>query len=411
MVESIYRAGLLIDGRGGEPIPGALVWVEGTRIKAVLSPGSALPEGMPVTDLSAYTVIPGLTDMHVHLDYWHSQPNVMEFMDETGMGLAACLAARNVRSTLEKGITTLRDVSSGLGLKLRRAVELGYIPGSRIFTAGKGICMTGGHGHDMVGGVRQADGPDEVRKAVREQVRAGADLIKILTSHRTETPEYSQEELDAGVEEAHRLGYRVACHAAIMPSSLMAVLAGVDTLEHGTHLTDEVRELMEDHGTYLVPTMIAYHSMGQAAKQAMLDPLGSGDYRRNMLAKHANWWIETDQMLESQFRKAVDAGIKITAGTDIVIPDVEFSPFHDELEMMVQFGYGEMNTICAATRVAAEALGKSATMGTLEPGKVADLVAVKGNPLEDIRHLRQVVLVVKDGRVEVPVPVPYYSWR
>lgn len=405
----LYRIGLLIDGKGGKPVKNAAVWVEADRIKAVLPPGFGIPEGVQVIDLSDYTVVPGLTDMHVHVDYWYSQPNVMEYMD--GDGLAACLAARNVRATLEKGITTLRDVASGLGLKMRRAVELGYIPGSRLFTAAKGICMTGGHGHEMATGVRQADGPEEVRKAVREQVRAGADLIKILTSHRTETPEYRQEELDAGVDEAHRLGYRVSCHAAIMPAAKMAVVAGVDTLEHGTHLTDEVRELMAERGTYLVPTMIAYHSMGEAARRAVQDPLGSGDYRRNMLANHADWWIKTDEMLESQFRKAVAAGLKITTGTDIVIPDVEFSPLHSELEMMVKFGYGEMNTICATTRVAAEALGKSADLGTIEQGKVADFVAVEGNPLENISHLRNVKMVVKAGRIEIPVPVPYFSWK
>lgn len=409
-MSKIYRCGLLIDGRGGQPIKNALVWVESGRIKEILPPEAGLPDAVPVVDLSSYTVLPGLTDMHVHIDYWYSQPNVLEYMDAEGAGLAACLAARNVRGTLEKGITTVRDVSSGLGLKIRRAVELGFIPGSRVFSAAKGICMTGGHGYEMTTGVRQADGPEEVRKAVREQVRAGADLIKILTSHRTETPEYRQEELDAGVDEAHRLGFRVACHAAIMPAAKMAVLAGVDTLEHGTHLTDEVREMMAERGTYLVPTMIAYHSMGEAARQVMRDPLGAGDYRRNMLAKHAEWWLRTDEQLESQFRKAVSAGIKITVGTDIVIPDVEFSPLHTELEMMVRFGYGEMNTICAATRVAAEALGKSAVMGTIERNKVADFVAVEGNPLESITHLRNVKVVVKDGRVEIPVPVPYYRW-
>jgi imidazolonepropionase-like amidohydrolase len=411
MVSELYRAGLLIDGQGGKPVKHAAIWVENGRIKAILSPGDAVPDGASEVDLTAYTVVPGLIDMHVHVDYWYSQPNVLEYTGEGGEGLAALLGARNIRSTLEKGITTLRDVSSGLGLKLRRAVELGYIPGSRLFTAGKGICMTGGHGWEMTTGVRQADGPEEVRKAVREQVRAGADLIKILTSHRTETPEYRQEELEAGVDEAHRLGYRVACHAAIMPSAKLAVLAGVDTIEHGTHLTDEVRELMAERGTYLTPTMIAYHSMGEAARRALQNLGKMDDYRRNMLLKHAEWWLQTDEMLESQFRKAVAVGLKITVGTDIVIPDVEFSPFHDEVEMMVKFGFCEMHTICAATRTAAEALGKLAELGTLEPGKLADFVAVEGNPLMDIRQLRNVRTVVKAGRVEVPVPVPYFSWR
>jgi imidazolonepropionase-like amidohydrolase len=254
-MNTVYRCKTLIDGNGGQPVHGASILVEGERIKGVIPPGGGVPDGAKVVDLSGYTVVPGLIDMHVHVDYWYSQPNVAEYADSDAM--PAILAARNIRFTLERGITTLRDVSSGVGLKMRRAVEMGYIPGSRLFSAGKGICMTGGHGWEIVRGVREADGPEEVRKAVREQVKAGADLIKILTSHRSETPQYRQEELDAGVEEAHRLRYRVACHAAIMPSAKMAVLAGVDTLEHGTHLTDEVREMMAEQGTYLIPTMIA----------------------------------------------------------------------------------------------------------------------------------------------------------
>jgi len=401
----IYKVGLLIDGQGGQTLKDAALWVEHGHIKEVIPAGTDLPEGPEVIDLSQYTVVPGLIDMHVHIDYWHSQPNVAEFAE--GEGLVAALAARNIRSTLEKGITTIRDLSSSYALQMKRAVELGFIPGSRIISCGKGICMTGGHGHDTAG-VLQADGTEEIRKAIRQQIRAGADLIKVLTSHRSETPEFRQEELDAAVDEAHRLGYRVACHAAIMPAAKMAVQAGVDTIEHGTHLTDEVRDLMAERGTYLIPTMIAYHSMGEAARAVLADPLGSGDYRRTQLARHAQWWINTDEMLESQFRKAVAAGIKIAAGTDLVIPDVEFACLHRELELMVKFGYSEMNTICAATRVAAEALGKADVLGTLTKGKFADFVAVEGNPLECISNLRNVRMVVKEGRIEVPVPFPYY---
>jgi imidazolonepropionase-like amidohydrolase len=382
--------------------------VENNRIKDILPSGSGFPEGIEVIDLTDRTVLPGLIDMHVHVDYWYSQPNLAEYTDAPGLN--AFLAARNIRSTLEKGVTTVRDVSSGLGVKMRRAIELGYIPGSRIFTSAKGICMTGGHGHECLDGIREADGPEEVRKAVREQIRAGADLIKILTSHRSETPEFRQEELDAGVDEAHRLGYRVACHAAIMPAAKMAVLAGVDTIEHGTHLTDEVREMMAERGTYLIPTMIAYHSGGQAARRALADPSTIDPFKRSLVMRYADWWIKTDDNLESQFRKAAAAGIKIAVGTDIVMAEMDFSPIHTEMEMMVRFGYGEMNTICAATRVAAEALGKSTDLGTLERGKIADFVAVEGNPLENISSLRNVCFVVKEGRVEVPVPMPYYRW-
>jgi imidazolonepropionase-like amidohydrolase len=406
----VYHCGVLIDGRGGTPVRDASIWVDKGRIAGLIYPGEGIPDGAEVIDLRGYSVIPGLIDMHVHVDCWYSHANRAEYEGEFGDGLAACLAARNIRSTLEKGITTVRDVGSGVGLKMRRAVELGFVPGSRVFAAAKGICMTGGHGWDGYRMSREADGPEEVRKAVREQIRAGADLIKILTSHRSEHPEYRQEELDAGVDEAHRRGYRVACHAAIMPSCKMAVLAGVDTLEHGTHLTDEVREMMADRGTYLIPTMIAYQTMARAARKSMDDPEGAGDYRRDVLAKYAEWWLRTEEMLESQFRKATLAGIKMAVGTDIVIPDVEFSPYHDEIESFVRFGYGEMNTICAATRVAAEALGRSDDLGTIEKGKIADFVAIKGDPLSDIRALRNVRVVVKEGRVEVPVPVPYFSF-
>ena len=406
---TVYRCGLLIDGRGEEPLKNASILVESGRVKEVLPAGSGAPAGVDVVDLSGYAVVPGLIDMHVHCDYWYSQPNVAEYQESDAM--VACLAARNIRFSLEKGITTLRDVSSGVGLQMRRAVQMGHLPGSRIFTAAKGICMTGGHGSSIIRGIREADGPEDVRKAVREQVKAGADLIKLLSSHRSETPEFRQEELDAGVDEAHRLGYRVACHAGIMPSSKMAVLAGVDTLEHGTHLTDEAREMMAKAGTYLIPTMIAYHSMAEATRRMLQQSDSGGDYRRTTLGKYADWWLRTDDMLESQFRKAAAMGLKIATGTDIVIPEVEFAPLHTEMEMMVKFGYGEMKTICAATRVASEALGKSQDLGTIEKGKIADFVAVEGNPLDDLSDLRKVKMVVKDGRVEVPVPVPYYTWR
>ncbi|HSL93258.1 MAG TPA: amidohydrolase family protein, partial [Bacillota bacterium] len=300
-MSSVYLVHRLIDGTGNRVREGAALWVEDGLVKEVFSSGETLPEGVPVVDLGDRTMLPGLIDMHVHVDYWYGQPNMAEYME--GEGLAALLAARNVRSSLEMGVTTVRDVSSGLGLKLRRAVELGYIPGSRIFTSAKGICMTGGHGYECRDSVVQVDGPENIRKAVREQARAGADLIKILTSHRSETPEYRQEELDAGVDEAHRLGFRVACHAAIMPAAKMAILAGVDTIEHGTHLTNECRELMVERGTFLIPTMIAYHSGGLAARRAKANPGSLDPFKRSLVMRYADWWIATDDMLESQFRK------------------------------------------------------------------------------------------------------------
>lgn len=228
------------------------VGIRGGLIEFVTPISDAPPPCDSIVDLTGLTVLPGMIDMHVHVDYYYIHLNYREFTK--GDGLIACLGARNIRSTLEKGMTSVRNLGSGQGLNLRRAVELGYLQGSRVFTSAKGICMTGGHGHEMHKGIRETDGVDEMRRAVREQSKAGCDLIKILTSHRSELPEFRQEELGAGVDEAHRLGYKVACHAAIMSTAKMAVLAGVDSIEHGTHLTDAVRFMMAERGSILFPT-------------------------------------------------------------------------------------------------------------------------------------------------------------
>ena len=256
----ILRGAALFDGTGEAPRRGVAVVVEGDRIAAVERDGNiAEPASARTIDLGGCTLMPGLIDLHVHVGFGvhtlgHHPATV------------ALRAARNVRITLLAGITTLRDVGTldGIAIALRDAVERGDVPGSRIVPCGKIICMTGGHGSESPappGMAREADGADDCRRAVREQIKDGADAIKVTTNGPLNVVEFTQAELDAIVDEAHRCGRRVACHASILASSEMAVRAGVDTMEHGCDLDEETARAMAERGIWLVPTLLLTKSI------------------------------------------------------------------------------------------------------------------------------------------------------
>jgi imidazolonepropionase-like amidohydrolase len=316
-------------------------------------------------------------------------------------------AANNLRQALQAGITTVRDVASmdHLDLSLKRAIAEGVVLGPRLFTSGKGICMTGGHGSTLEGFMRIADGPMEVRKAVREQVEAGVDLIKILTTHRTHTPEYTQEELDAGVDEAHRLGYRVACHAASLPGTGMAVQAGVDTLEHGTFLTDETADRMASQGTVWVPTCYVINTVSEFCNEKLQDP-SVPSAMRHQLEIMVKWIDECLEELPNSFERVLERDVRIGTGTDVIAVTQPFAALPEEVVFLTQYGCSPMQAIESATRVSAEALGQSETLGTVEKGKFADLIMVDRDPLQDINVLREVSWVMKGGR-EVPFAPEY----
>jgi imidazolonepropionase-like amidohydrolase len=376
------RGALLIDGTGAWHEKHTLI-VEGTRI-ATIGPDARvkIPKGVRVIEGRGRAVLPGLIDCHVHycLD---AGPDAIRSLERDDPTVTAVKAVAHARATLEAGITTVRDVGSRdhISISVTRAIRAGIVPGPRTLNAGLAICMTGGHAW-FIG--RQADGPDEVLKAVREQIRAGADVIKFIATGGVLTPGVSPgaaqltfEELRAGVEEATRAGRRVAAHAHGAEGMKNAIRAGVHSIEHGTMLDNEALALFRAHKTFLVPTLSAIQSGLEHGKKG-----GMPDYAIEKCAGMVD-------SLRANFRKAVKAGVRIAMGTDAGTPFNPHGRNAQELRRMVQLGLTPMQSIEASTRSAAILLGLEREIGTLEIGKNADLLLVDGNPLDDIAQLEE----------------------
>lgn len=387
----ILTEALLLDGTGAPPRPGAAVAVEDGRIVDVGE--GAAGEG-PRLDLGGRALLPGLVNAHVHLCLDGSADPVSAMQREPA-ALTALRAALHARATLEAGVTTVRDLGGRdyVELAVRRAVEEGLWPGPRILAAGKVICMTGGHGH-WIG--READGPDEVRKAVREQLRAGADLVKVIATGGVMTPgvepgaaQLGPDELRAAVEEAAKAGRRVAAHAQGTRGIADAVEAGVASIEHGIFLTEGTLEAMRARGTVLVPTLVAAARIAEAPPGAGV-PAWMVAKSRAVVEAHG-----------ASFVRAARAGVRIAAGSDAGTPLNPHGSLLPELRLMARHGMSAAECLRAATATAAELLGVGDRLGRVAPGYLADLVAVEGNPAEDLEALDRVVLVVARGRVVV----------
>ena len=393
------RAGRLIDGKGGAPLANALIVIEGDRIVSV-SAGGTPPPGAEVIDLSASTVLPGLIDTHTHilLQGDITAADYDEQLLKQSIPYRAVLAARNARLALEHGIITMRDLETEgamyADVDVKTAIERGEVPGSRMFVATRAMAPTGMYplsGYswelDLPHGVQLVDGVDGVRLAVREQVSKGADWIKYYADRAYfYTPDgvlhsrvnFTAEEAKALVDESHRLGRRVAAHAMASDGIASALQAGVDTIEHGVGLTDELMDLMVARGVYWVPT---------AAVLAHVAPGRGGNWPR---------MVETQR---AAFGRAVKKGVRIAFGTDA--GGFAWTAFHQarELKVYVDYGMTPMAAIRSATSVAAELLGLPDRFGTLENGKVADIIAVPGDPLTDITALERAQFVMKAGVV------------
>jgi imidazolonepropionase-like amidohydrolase len=387
----------LIDGTGNSPREDAVVIVEDDQIITVAACGEGIPEGASQLNAEGRWLLPGLIDSHVHVsasDYIPIPPKG----DATAY--MTLVAARNLRCALQSGITTVREVCGPrMNLALRTAVKRGQLVGPRIFTSGKGICMTGGHGSGDPTAVHQVDSPLAVRQAVREERKAGVDLIKLLTSHRTDQPEFSQQEIDAGVGEAHRFDLRIAIHAANLVTTAMAATAGVDVIEHGSFIDEPTMEMMAEKSISLVPTLWVKHDLAVRLERWKVTPelFPWGD--ATDLAQSATWFQRCVDRLPTTMALAKKHGVRIAAGTDFVMSDHTWALLPEELVYLTQLGLSPMEAIESATRVGAEVLGLENEMGTVEPGKWADLILVDRNPLDDITALAEVSWVMQGGRV------------
>lgn len=403
--------GVLIDGTGCDPVEDAVVLVEGSKIVAVGRRGEVdIPKNAQVIDAGGNTVMPGMIELHAHMSYWWNWPGA-ELFDQAE---AALLASCNLKNSLEAGITTVRDVGTAwdVSFSMKRGMSKGLITGSRLLVCGQLLCVTGGHGSGLRGGVIECNSPWECRKVVREQIRKGADHIKICTTDRPWScqEEFTMEELKAIVEEAHKFGKPVAAHAALMPGMRMAVEAGIDTLEHGMSemketVDDETLQLMIKKGVIWVPTLwIILREKSKEEKEwwesIKRSPLILLEHRK-MIESQEKWFEELKPSARKNFKKAVDAGVKIATGTDVGItyPNTTFVAVPEEMRLMCECGLSNMGAIVAATKMAAEAIRMQNDLGTIEKGKLADIIVIEGSPLKDIGSMERVVFVMTEGNI------------
>jgi imidazolonepropionase-like amidohydrolase len=404
---TVIRAGALIDGVSNSVLRNQVITVRGNVITGVADAdaGSAnIPSGATVIDLSQATVLPGLIDAHTHIFLQGEVPAEGGYdiqLLKYALAFRAARATVSARRALEQGFTTLRDMETegaGYGdVGIKQAIEGGYIPGPRLFVSTRAISTTGGYpleGYapeiDVPKGVQIIDGPIQGRKAAREQLDHGADWIKVYMTHRSwvgkngelvSQPTLTVEELRAVVDETHGWGRRVACHAYSGEGLQRALDGGCDSIEHGLVLTDAQIAQMIRQGTWLCATLSVYYGDWAPADT----PEGQRDRKR--ASEH-----------EVSFRKALKAGVKIAFGTDIGgIPWTE--PIAQEFPRLVEFGMTPMQAIQSATSRAAELLDMKGRLGVIAPGAYADVVAVSGDPLADVKVLENVGFVMKDGKV------------
>ncbi len=409
------QCGHLIDTAAGKTLGESTVVVEGGRVREVTS-GKSAPADAKVIDLSAQTCMPGLIDSHTHLT---DQTSRSAYSDRFRWNNADYVIRSTVyaRRTLLAGFTTVRNLGDNQNesASLRDAINAGIVPGPRIFTAGKAIGSTGGHA-DPTNGMRQdlikdpgpLDGiinsPEDAVKAVREHYKMGDDLIKIMPSGGVmdegasgDNSQMTLEEIRAVVATAHDYGFIVAAHAHGAEAIRRAVIGGVDSIEHGTFMDAEDMKLMVEHGTYFVPTIIAGDFVAQQAKIP-------GYYPPQVAAKA----LAIGPLIQATAGRAYKAHVKIAFGTDAAV--YPHGQNAHEFELMVAAGMPPMFTIQAATINAATLLRKDKDLGTLAAGKIADVVAVPGNPIEDISVMKKVSFVMKDGVIYkldgTPVPLP-----
>ncbi|HSP16933.1 MAG TPA: amidohydrolase family protein [Thermoanaerobaculia bacterium] len=396
----VLRAARMIDARGDGVISPAVIVVRGNKIESA-GASAAIPQGAQVIDLGDATLLPGLIDVHTHI-MLQGDITSADYDDQLfkqSMPYRALLASRGVKIALEHGFTAMRDVETEgamyTDVDVKKAINNGVIPGPRLEVSGRAMSVTGGYGPSGYApeisfpkGVQLVDGVENARKAVREQIANGADWIKVYADRSyfvdkdgklSSIPTFTADEMKAIVEEAHRLRHKVAAHAMARPGIENAINAGIDTIEHGIAIPDDLLDRMKAQGIFLCPTLTVteYVAPGRGGVWAKTIP----DFHHD------------------SFARAVRKGVKVALGTDVGgFPWTEINQAR-EFSYETKYGMTPMQAIKSATIVAAQLMGWDDRIGTIEPGKLADIVAVPGNPLSDISTMEKVSFVMKDGSV------------
>jgi imidazolonepropionase-like amidohydrolase len=394
----VIKCGSLIDVKNEQVKKNVLILIKGNKIEKVGT--FEIPPGAEIIDLSDMTVLPGLIDSHVHL-FLHEGSYDDQLLKES-IPYRTIRAVVHARQTLEAGFTTIRDLETeGAGyadVDLKTAINQGIIPGPRMQVSTRALSTTGGYA--LMGysweiqvptGAQLVDGVDEVRKAVREQIKYGADWIKIYADSRRRRNEvadsltwyltFSDDELKAIVEEAQKMNVKVAAHCYSSIAAQRAINADVASIEHGLYLDEATLKLMKEKGVYYCPTLVAYYRWS----------------KREGLSPEMRKMIENTVKLHSEtFKRALKVGVKIAFGSDLT---ESHGTNAEEFELMVKYGMKPLDAIKSATIISAELLGWQDKIGSIEPGKLADIIAVKGDPLNDIKVLRDVKFVMKDGEI------------
>lgn len=415
MMNIMIENGIIIDGTGKKPVQNKMILIKGSKIvETITKEGNAeydlkIPKDVQLIDATGKTIMPGLIDAHLHLLGIRSMQPVQWVIDKPA--LRAVRATTDVRKLIEAGFTSVRCAGSDVSIYLKKAIEEGTILGPRIIAANKIISQTGGPGDirdlplewasssDTLG--RIADGVDECRRAAREQIREGADVIKICTTggvlSKEDSPTQAQlveEEIAAIITEAHRVGIKVMAHAHNPEGIQNAIRNGADTIEHGIFLSDDAISLMLQDNIILTPTLAISDAINNEGEKTDVTDYGLQKVK-SIYEEHIK-----------SAKRAYKAGVKIALGTDFCGPDlIPHGKNAIELELLVnKIGMTPMEAIVAATKIGSEALGLEQDIGTLETGKRADLLIVDGNPLDDITLLQnreKILVIMKDGKIIV----------